>query len=1232
MSVADLYFKECSSLFLTNEPLLKSLKRFSLHSFKHLFNNALSNQMVLSDIINQKILPSFNSHLVNNNDKSTPSTDNISIFISTIELDDIKVPLPSTTTSIDITSQVNAPLPPTLLEGIDNLQNLYISTEYTSLERLCKLPDTLKSFTMYIDNPSCLKGDDVFPLGLERLLLSTAIGDDHIPIPLYSLGLEKLKSLKSLDITPVIITESLPLFLPSPSSPSSILPSSLTSLDIGIQGVLPLDFFQSLLSLRTLSLNMYQPGNNSVVLTLDLTHLHCLETFVFFPGIGEQVDASLIKLPLSSSLKTLYVPEFYKFSNLSTQFFPTTLTSLDMFFGPTDYETIQLPKSLTKLSLVKCPLSVGFIPDSVKILSISSHDERDIEILPGLIPVSVETLTLSGYDGPTTSDYLPGSIKSLAWDRRGKTQTLPSKLEKLHWRQVSDPMDLPLVFPPTIQHIECTNISLYPLPPSLTSLSCQFDTTCLIDNSYYSISKFNYQQQQQDNNNNNLLLLPLNLRKLKIKFNERYGHNSKFSFRLDEVINQTNVEKLSIDINGRRWFKATIKRLDKDNSKVLIVDNKSLFGGIISQSNNDNNNNNEYTPIYLHYKVDSNVDLICLLLTCKRLYYNIRQQYSSTLQFKHIKCFRAKGNQTNESLISFSLHSFKHLFNNALSNQIVVSDDNQTKLKSFNSHLLNNNNNNNDKSTPLPDNISLFITTNNFNDIIAPSTTTSIDITSKARTSRPIPSTLLEGIDNLQHLTLSSEYTSRERICKLPDTLKSFTMYYNNPGCIEGDDMFPLGLETLSIPSKAGEDDLPTTSLNSLGLEKLKSLKELIIGPVLTSPSSPSSILPSSLTSLDIEFRGDIPSDLFQSLVSLRYLHLSQYGNDKSLALDLTNLHRLNTFVLFPGRIKLLDVSFINLPLSSSLKTILISGYYQKPNLSTQFFPTTLTSLSMFFGPTDYETIKLPMSLTYLHLQCKVPAPSGFIPDSVKTLSMTSTASMDIEILPLSIPSSVETLTLFGYEGPTTSEYLPDSIKELDWNRQIDTTTLPPKLETLRWGHIPKNISCVFPSTIQHLDYSDVSFFPLPPSLTSLSCQFDQTCLVNLIDQSYYSISKFNYKQQQKDGQLLLPLNLRKLKIKIRSNKKGTNNFRLDEVINQTNIEELSIALRGKGWLKATIKRLDKDNSRVLIVDNKSLFGGIIHQSRQSNNNNNNQYSPIYLYKSKEIDIPYWSHTTLPVN
>ncbi|EGG21020.1 hypothetical protein DFA_00889 [Cavenderia fasciculata] len=279
-----------------------------------------------------------------------------------------------------------------------------------------------------------------------------------------------------------------------------------------------------------------------------------------------------------------------------------------MPFELVDYETVKLPKSLTYLHLVKVPIPVGFIPDRVKILSIISHNSGDFEILPGSIPSSVETLTLRGYEGPTTTEYLPDSIKELDWNRQTNTQTLSSTLETLSWGYMGpandNPMNLPFMFPSTIQHIKCTTIT-FPLPPSLISLECQFDTTCLIDNSYYSISKFNY-QQQQDNNNNNLLLLPLNLRKLKIQANEIFGEGiSKFSFRLDEVINQTNVETLSIVMSRRILFKATIKRLEKDNSRVLIVDNKSLFGGIIHQSRQSNN---EYAPIYLHNskKVNNN--------------------------------------------------------------------------------------------------------------------------------------------------------------------------------------------------------------------------------------------------------------------------------------------------------------------------------------------------------------------------------------------------------------------------------------------------------------------------------------------------------------------------------------------------------------------------------------------------------------------------------------------------
>ncbi|EGG21023.1 hypothetical protein DFA_00892 [Cavenderia fasciculata] len=646
-------------------------------------------------------------------------------------------------------------------------------------------------------------------------------------------------------------------------------------------------------------------------------------------------------------------------------------------------------------------------------------------------------------------------------------------------------------------------------------------------------------------------------------------------------------------------------------------------------------------------EVNNNVDLICLLLTCKRLYYNIRQLYSSTLQFRHIK-YRVFYHQwLVKSTKSFNLHSFKHLFNNALSNQIVVFDDDvdDPYKQSLNSHLINNNNNDNNL-TPPPDNISIHLSIHMLSDIIVPlpSTTTSIDITSKIDT--PLPSTLLQGIENLGHLSIS-DYTSPQRLCKLPDTLKSFELYYTWPSCIEGDDVFPLGLETLSISSLNGyEGDRVPITLSSFGLEKLKSLKSLELAPVVItefphlppppSSSSSSCFLPISLTSLDIVFECTVPSNFFQSLVSLESITMRLEEDDdddydqtpKVTTLDLTNLYVLNSLKLFPSR--LFDASLIKLPLSSSLKTLYVS---KLTNLSTQFFPTTLTSLDMNCAQIDYETIELPNSLIELTLvkyQDEDPIPVGFIPSSVKTLLIPS-HERDLEIIPLSIPSSVETLTLYGYDGPTTSEYLPDSIKELVWNRETDTQTLPSKLETLYCRYIyisvnPIYHSCVFPSTIQHIEYPGIITFPLPPSLTSLSCEINSTYLV---DNSYYSISKFNYKQQQQQqDNLLLPLNLRKLKMETRDIS-GKFSFRLDQVINQTNIEKLTFTFYRGILFKATIKRLDKDNSRVLIVDNKSLFGGIISQSRQSNNN---EYAPIYLHIRKENNnnnnnIPSWSHT-----
>ncbi|EGG15418.1 hypothetical protein DFA_10253 [Cavenderia fasciculata] len=78
---------------------------------------------------------------------------------------------------------------------------------------------------------------------------------------------------------------------------------------------------------------------------------------------------------------------------------------------------------------------------------------------------------------------------------------------------------------------------------------------------------------------------------------------------------------------------------------------------------------------YIISKIDNNVDMICFLLTCKRLYHSIRLQSYKNIRFKGLTCFDHEWSDTglNESVVRLSncIPSFKEIVQNTLSHLVI---------------------------------------------------------------------------------------------------------------------------------------------------------------------------------------------------------------------------------------------------------------------------------------------------------------------------------------------------------------------------------------------------------------------------------------------------------------------------------------------------------------------------------------------------------------------------------
>ncbi|EGG15904.1 hypothetical protein DFA_09573 [Cavenderia fasciculata] len=655
-------------------------------------------------------------------------------------------------------------------------------------------------------------------------------------------------------------------------------------------------------------------------------------------------------------------------------------------------------------------------------------------------------------------------------------------------------------------------------------------------------------------------------------------------------------------------------------------------------------------------KIEKNVDLICLLLTCKKLYYSIRQLYSSnnsrTLKFKQIRYYDKDYNTNNDvvkSLKCFNLQSFKGIFDNSLSDQIVISDIQDT-LPSLNNHLTtkqqqqqsittNDNNNHINYSVLISLSYDSNKKKNKLNDIIIPTNTKDMFISyvkdeeeeeedEENYYQEVVPIELFEGLQQLETLSLGYSSIGSDQIEKLPNTIKKLHLGELLLGTSSNGHQvtLPAGLEHLDfmITPPNGKE-----LWGGLGLDKLKSLK------TLTMPHFDGSFttLPTTLTSLDINFESvKPPNQFFESLVHLSTLYIYIHVLDH--VLDLTHNHALEKLDIHTGYSVLgMDSFFVKLPLSSSFKELYHrSSSYPLAGFSTQFLPTTLTRLETSVCDLDLSTIQLPRSLVQVTLENCRSIPVGFLPRDGGVLKKLSIHLDGFEGLSKgSIPSSVQDLKLFHYSGPTTPDYIPNSIKRLSWFGNIDT--LPQGLECLKWKY-PFD-SFVYPSSSSSSSSSSspppvIRALPpinIPQSLTKLTLELD--AILKVEDHLIYSISKL---RQQDDTYNILPNSISKLKIKLPYHQLNTPfSFRLDEIINQTNVETLSIYGAGRVWFNATIKRLESDHSSVLLVSNKSLFGGIIKQTKL-NQSGSNQYAPIYLHYNKLHESPSWSHNEKIIN
>ncbi|EGG17455.1 hypothetical protein DFA_08450 [Cavenderia fasciculata] len=995
---------------------------------------------------------------------------------------------------------------------------------------------------------------------------------------LSDLGLDKFVSLTELELINYFVSEISP----------GLLPNSLTSLTLPTFDIPRRDTFLSLTSLVYLHIDMDNDSLEGVNEHpfIDLESLSTLKTLKIYAGKDEgdisisiSVPPSLNTLDLCTSnvqiptrcqmpmLEKLYVEQILLVKesiNVLSQCPSITKLVINDCFAIVPANII--PSTLEKLTIRKDTIVLGHVvlPQSLTHLTITGYYEP-IKLPESLIKLK-QTIDI------TSPALLPQHLKKLVWFKSPSQYTLalpssyPPNLETLDLSGIEDEFTIDV--PPTIKYL---SISLYPLsnigqtnPPPIYTISTK-------------ISKPTQLLSQW---------LPLNTTHLTCCLKE--VSTREVAFRLDQVINHTNVRYLSI-VSYSKTYQFSIQRLDLDNRNVLVLETKSLQGGIITQqqriSINNTQQQQQYDPIYLYFDIDhgssfdinNNGDI---------LYRNSALRRS--IQFKGLEVIDTKKREISNQFIAtatrFNINSFRDILENSISDQHIIIPSQCSLFPQW-----------------IQQHISLIDRADK-SDI-----TKALVINYEPTLLQP----LLNSIPSIKTLFIKQydqDMLDLGHISVLPQLqrLSVFAKQLN------------LGQHTTL---KSLELDITTDcTLSDLGLDKLVSLTELALNNYFVMQIAPG-LLPSSLASLTLR-KLDIPRrDTFLSLTSLVYLRIDldrdlTKGVNEQPFIDLDTLSNLTTLEIYarkyldpsvsisvnvPPSLKILNLcspyvqipsdcrmplleKLINLwPQCPSIKKLVIRNCFETFPPHTNI-PCTLKKLTIRKSPNryilgqfmlpsllthltitgDYESAILPLSLIKLK-QSFYNTPRELLPWHLKKLVWFKSPDQETLVFPSSYPLNLETLDLFGIEDdytldvPPTIKYLSISLNQLQ--RAIPVYSICSKIS---------NPTQLLPQW-------------LPPNTTHLTCYLKDVSTIEVA-------------------------------------------FRLDQVINHTNVRYLDIIIKLSKTYQFSIQRLDPDNSNRAISDqfkatatrfNLNSFKDILENSIS------NQYV-ILSTQTNHSEYPQW--------
>ncbi|EGG19272.1 hypothetical protein DFA_02059 [Cavenderia fasciculata] len=592
--------------------------------------------------------------------------------------------------------------------------------------------------------------------------------------------------------------------------------------------------------------------------------------------------------------------------------------------------------------------------------------------------------------------------------------------------------------------------------------------------------------------------------------------------------------------------------------------------------------------------VDDNVDLVCLLFSCKRLF-NFTSAVNSNITFKKDEIVDFECIYYSQKC--YHLKSFKKMFTNTFSDTMIITDNFKTP-------------------DMIEENIKNVVLLDLYQEelleeSIEPSTLSIPRSTTLLELQRPIydplPTDYFPPL--LQHLTITYGEKNVADRAWLPDSLKSLTMVVLDRG-FTSPKALPVGLESLEYRDHHRDTNISLLP-RWLGLDRLGSLKSLTSDRAHDEKGVAYSTLPQSLTNLGLYLDTSPLSTYFEPLSKLVHLDISFCGRNGNQPTDQHSLLYFDSLVsletLQLGLIGPIHASQIRL--APRLLKFKQTNYDQRiGNLTNQFFPPTLTCLSINLDTDDFTMLSLSSclpQLTWLSIKClSSNVPVEFIPPSIKTLEIYN--HVDVTQL-YKLHNSIEKLVLWNLKH------------QIDMDTPI---TLPDGLQKFTWVHYDKfsssssnkRLEVIYPPTLKYIDYSQFripyqNIIPTSVNEFKYTTKPKTTTTINN-NNNNNNTTQIEIHSIGDDG-FVFPSTLTKLTATIRCN--DILMFGLDQVINQTNVDQLLIL--GPGFtFKVHIRRLDPENRNVLIIG-KSLYGGIIHQhiDQQLTSDGEQQYRPIYI-------------------